>query len=156
MRVVMGVDPGLSGGYAILGDAPPLVSAFPRAGKGLDLAQLAADWRAMAPDIAVVEAVHSMPKQGVASSFSFGRGLGNLEGIMAALGIRYEFVSPQAWKKVVLAGTEKDKAAAIAWCRRSYPMTSLILPGCRVAHDGMADALCLAEFGRRTYLRAAA
>ena len=55
-----------------------------------------------------------------------------------------------AWKKTVLAGTAKDKDAAIEYCRRAFPQVSL-LPGprCRKPHDGMADALCLLEYGRR-------
>jgi len=92
-----------------------------------------------------------MPKQGLSSTFTFGKGYGMIQGIMAALGVRYELVSPQKWKGVILAGTAKDKLAAIAWCRRAYPGADLVPRGCRVAHDGISDAICIAEYGRRTY-----
>ena len=149
---VLGIDPGLSGGYALLGgDSPPLVEAFPMAGGRIDLAALANDWRGLAPAVAVLEAVHAMPKQGVSSTFTFGEGYGAVKGILAALGVRLELVTPQAWKKLVLAGTPKDKAAAVEWARRAYPGLTLIRPGCRIPHDGMADALGIAEYGRRSF-----
>jgi crossover junction endodeoxyribonuclease RuvC len=153
---ILGVDPGLSGAYALLGDVPPLVTPFPRAGKGLDLAAIADDWRTLAPDLVVMESVHAMPKQGVTGVFTFGRGFGALEGIAAALGFHVELVTPQAWKKVILAGTAKDKDAAVAWCRRAYPGVTLVQPRCRMPHDGCADALCIAAYGLRVQPRAVA
>lgn len=153
MPGVMGIDPGVSGGYALIDDdRRALVETFPLAGGEVDLAELATDWRGLAPDFAVLELVGAMPKQGLSSTFSFGRRVGELRGVLAALGIQYYEVRPQAWKKVVLAGTAKDKDAAVAWCRRAYPTSRLVQPGCRVPHHGLADALAMAEFGRRTYL----
>ena len=124
---------------------------MPLAGKELDLPTLAAIIRSAAPELAVIEKVHSMPGQGVSSTFSFGTGYGQLQGLLAGLGIPFELVTPQAWKKVVLAGTAKDKDAAIAYCRRAFPEVPLIMPRCRTPHDGIADALCLLQFGVRNY-----
>jgi len=155
---VLGIDPGLSGAYALIDTDHPdtLAEPFPLAGKALDLAELLREWRILEPDVAVIESVHAMPGQGVSSMFTFGRGLGQIEGVLAALEIRREYVTPQAWKKLVLAGTTKDKTAAIEYATRAFPSVRLVRPGCRKPHDGMADALCLAEFGARTYGRAAA
>ena len=51
---------------------------------------------------------------------------------------------------LTLAGTRQDKAAAIAYCARRYPAASLLAtPRSRTPHTGLADALCLAEWGRR-------
>jgi hypothetical protein len=80
-----------------------------------------------------------MPGQGVASSFTFGTGYRQIQGLLAGRGIPFELVTPQAWKKLVLAGTTKDKDAAIAYCRRAFPDVALVLPRCRVSHDGIAD-----------------
>jgi crossover junction endodeoxyribonuclease RuvC len=105
------------------------------------------EWR---PDLVVVEQVHAMRDQGVASVFSFGFMAGCIEGAVTALGIALEKVTPQGWKKAILSGTAKDKQAAIDYCRRRWPATSLLAtPRCRTPHDGIADALVLAEFGRR-------
>lgn len=144
----LGIDPGLHGGYALIDDVRAIAEPFPLAGGEVDLSELAVDWRALAPDIAVLELVGAMPKQGLSSTFSFGRRVGELRGVLAALGIGYYQVRPQAWQKAVLAGTSRDKAATIAWARRAYPSARLVPPGCRVAHSGLADSLALAEYGR--------
>jgi crossover junction endodeoxyribonuclease RuvC len=70
-------------------------------------------------------------------------------GLAAGLSIPVELATPQRWKGVVLHGSAKDKDAAISWCRRAFPDVALVPPGCRKPHDGMADALCLLEYGRR-------
>ena len=154
---ICAVDPGLSGGLAILHGGEVTAKPLPIAGKDLDLATLAEWLKVSDPGLLVIEKVHSMPGQGVASMFKFGQGYGAILGIASALSIPVELVTPQAWKKVVLAGTAKDKDAAIDYCRRAFPQVSL-LPGprCRKPHDGMADALCLLEYGRRTLTREAA
>ena len=104
-------------------------------------------------ELAVIEAVGPMPRQGVASTFRFGYGFGLWMGVLAALRIPHQAVAPQAWKRVVLAGTAKDKAAAIAFAARRHPDVSLLAtPRSRVPHDGLADAVCLAEYGRRLLL----
>lgn len=156
--IYLGIDPGLSGGLAALSTICTF-TGFPRpmplAGGEIDalnIAETVTDLR-MADDVIVcVEAVHSMPKQGVASTFKFGKGYGMVLGALAAVSARTELVTPQAWKKAILAGTAKDKDAAIAWCRRAYPSVNLLATErSRVPHDGIADALCIAEYARRTY-----
>ncbi|AFY60102.1 holliday junction resolvasome, endonuclease subunit [Synechococcus sp. PCC 6312] len=135
---------------AILQDGEVTAKPLPIGGKDLDLATLA-DWlKSASPGLLVIEKVHSMPGQGVSSTFKFGQGYGAILGIAAALSIPTELVTPQAWKKTVLAGTAKDKDAAIDYCRRMFPQVSL-LPGprCRKPHDGLADSLCILEYGRR-------
>lgn len=149
---IVAIDPGLSGAIAILHQGKVTAQPMPLAGKTLDLVELATIIKQVSPSLAIIEKVHAMPGQGVTSMFTFGMGYGAIQGIVAALGIRLELISPQAWKKVVLAGTAKDKDAAIAYCRRAFPSVPLVLPRCRKPHDGIADALCILEYGRRTFL----
>ena len=59
-------------------------------------------------------------------------------------------VPPTVWKKRVLLGFTHDKAGALQFCASRWPTTDLVLPGCRKPHDGIADALCLADYGRST------
>lgn len=47
----------------------------------------------------VLESVHSMPKQGVKSMFTFGRGLGRLEMLPAFFNMTLQELRPQAWMK---------------------------------------------------------
>jgi hypothetical protein len=90
-------------------------------------------------------------KVGATSMFSLGQMYGSLETALAFLEISYEVVMSQRWKAVVLDGTGKDKAAAVAYCQRAYPSVELVPERCRVPADGRADALCMAEFTRRRY-----
>jgi hypothetical protein len=101
--------------------------------------------------VAAIEAVHSMPKQGVASTFKFGKGYGEVLGIATALLFEIHEPSPQLWKKVMLAGTDKSKDASIQVAENLFPTVSLVLPRCRKPHDGMAEALLLAEYIRRLH-----
>jgi crossover junction endodeoxyribonuclease RuvC len=164
-RTILGFDVGLSGAIARVqegcrvGDPPTLVGvwSYPMAGKGIDWAELhrmLATWRYHS--IAVVEWAQAMPGNGSVSMFNYGVTFGGVIAILAALRIRVELVRPQAWKKLIIPGAygkEKfeQKAAAVAYCRRAFPDTSLTPPGCRVPNDGMADALCIAEYGRRLF-----
>jgi crossover junction endodeoxyribonuclease RuvC len=97
--------------------------------------------------LVILENVHSMPKQGVASSFSFGQGLGMWQGIVAALGIPLEMPSPQRWKKEIMADQGRDKDAARFKAIQLFPTLATQLS--RVKDDGRAEALLMAEYGRR-------
>ncbi len=102
------------------------------------------------PDTPIVfmENVHAMPKQGVTSMFNFGKGFGQLIGMCQAMGWDLRMVTPQAWKKVVLKDTSKDKDAAIAFVEDLGNGPNLVPPRCRRPHDGMADAVCICHYGR--------
>jgi len=155
--MLVAVDPGLHGAIAVLSPSG-VVSAVPMplAGGALDLPAIASIIRDTFPQWVILEKVASRPGQGVASTFKFGMGYGSILGIAAAVGVPVELVTPQRWKGVVLHGTAKDKASAIAYCRRVYPKVNLVPPGCRTPHDGLADSLCLLEYGRRVLLAATA
>lgn len=146
--IYAGIDPGLKGGIACIGDecsAEPM----PVIGGEIDVTALH-EWLAKyGPDLTVVEQVHSMPKQGVKSTFTFGVGYGRILATLDLMAYPYIVVRPQEWKKQVLAGTAKDKDAAITFARRSFPWAELMPGKKRVPHDGIADALCLAEYGRK-------
>jgi len=150
---MMAFDPGFHGGIAysesVKGGFTISAIRMPTAGKEIDINEIAALIHRVKPVRAVIEKVGAMPGQGVVSMFRFGMGYGQLLGCLAACGVPTEMVTPQRWKGRVLAGTKKDKDAAIAYCRRVFPSISLIPPRCRSPHDGVADALCILEYGRR-------
>jgi crossover junction endodeoxyribonuclease RuvC len=148
---IIAFDPGLKGAIAIHHQGITTAQPMPIAGKVLDLPTLAELVRSASPDLAIIEKVGAMPGQGVSSTFTFGNGYGQLQGLLTGLGIPFELVTPQAWKKLILAGTDKDKDAAIAYCRRAFPDISLVMPRCRIPHDGVADALCLMQYGLRQF-----
>lgn len=95
-----------------------------------------------------MEAVHAMPGQGVTSMFGFGESYGMLQAMTICCGWTLQLVTPQAWKAKILAGTPKDKTAAIQHVDRVYPSLNINVGTKKVIyHDGVADAVCLAEYG---------
>lgn len=149
MKCVIGIDPGQTGGIAAIMGNQVVVWPMPLAGNDIDLGEVARILRSCVPDVVVIEKVHAMPKQGVSSTFKFGEGYGGIKGAAAALEIRVELVTPQAWQKAILSGTTRDKGAAVAYVRRAFPSAELVRKGCRIPHSGIADATCIAEYGRR-------
>ncbi len=157
MRLIVGIDPGLRGGLAALAPDGAVAGVWPMpvAGGEVHAAGVADLLRSLRcldnlQDIGLVclEKVGAMPKQGVASTFRFGTGWGMVRGVCAALGLPTQLVQPVTWKKRVLLGYPHDKTGAIRFCADRWPGADLVLPGCRVPHDGMAEALCLAAYGR--------
>ena len=101
-----------------------------------------------------VEKVTAMRGQGVTSMFNFGMGYGMWLGVLAALSIPYELVTPQRWKKEMLAGMGKKKDASVVKAIQLFPeyADQLQRPkrgGGVVRLHGRGDALLLAEMNRR-------
>lgn len=46
-----------------------------------------------------VESIHSMPKQGVKSMFTFGQRFGEIIGMLETLYVTYNLVTPKEWQK---------------------------------------------------------
>lgn len=156
--IAIGIDPGLDGAVAILdGKArlglhpTPVLKADKGGKRKFDLYGMRDILYPFRNGIhlVVIEQVGPMPKQGVTSVFRFGEGYGMWQGLLAGLSMSYQSVTPQAWKKAILAGTAKDKQAAIQVIQRRFPGVSLLAtPRSKVPHDGMADASCLALYAR--------
>jgi crossover junction endodeoxyribonuclease RuvC len=158
-QTFIGIDPGLDGAIATIGplavrtQKTPIFSGERRQMNLPECGRILSDLTEQGPVFAVIEKVGAMPKQGVSSTFSFGKGYGQWLGMLAAYRIAYQEVTPQAWKKALLEGTDKSKTASINRAASLFPGISFIPEGCRTPHDGMAEALLIAEYGRRMYLR---
>jgi len=94
-----------------------------------------------------IEKVHSMPNQGRASCFTFGKGFGLWLGILTTLGIPYDEVTPQRWQGVIMDGGQRGKDAARMRAMSLFPGLAEQLK--LKSHDGRADALLIAEWRRR-------
>jgi len=93
--------------------------------------------------------VHAMPKQGVSSTFKFGQNFGTLLGILAALGIPHERITPGKWQKE-FGLIRRDKNETITEKKNRHKARAQeLFPAVRVTH-AVADALLIAEFCRRT------
>ena len=108
-RVFIGIDPGKGGGVAFIYNDTYYAKKCPNTVS--EMADELILLNDMAPDIskyAVIEQVHSMPKQGVKSVFTFGQGYGQWLGILATLKIPYIQVTPHKWM-VHYGSRPKDK-----------------------------------------------
>lgn len=144
-RLYLGFDPGKDGAMAGVGPhVLPFTLPYDKPAYIGELRSLAAQFALFA----VVEHVGAMPGQGVTSCFSFGETFGWLLGVLDAMGIPYELVRPQRWKKEFSCTSDKNTSIEVA--RRLFPGVSLKrTPQCRKPHDGMAEALLMAEYARR-------
>ena len=97
--------------------------------------------------IGAIERVHSMPEQGVASTFKFGTNYGIWRGILAAFGIPFYTVGVHQWQKGVIQKAQ-DKKPALAAASRLFPAAELYGPR-GGGKDGRADALLIAHWCRR-------
>lgn len=148
MTEIVGIDPGKSGALVAIGGNIEGLKMPLSATNDIDCRTVRDFLIIHNPALVVIEKVGAMPGQGVKSMFSFGEAYGAVRAIVDAMEIPYMLVTPQAWKKKVLAGTKKEKADAIDYCRRRFPSLDLIPGKCRTPQDGLADAACIAEYGR--------
>lgn len=155
---ILGIDPGAGGALALfipaqattgrpflqLYDMPTIVGRV--GGKNatqISESLLAGLVRDAQPDIAWIEQVHAMPRQGVTSSFNFGVAFGLCRGVCAALNIPVHLIVPTVWKRYFRLGAGKHDSRLTA-CR--------LFPGsaaqfARVKDDGRAEAALLALYG---------
>lgn len=162
--IVIGIDNGLDGGVvAIASDRPIVCQVTPTLGSGkrsYDEQKMANVLRATfcghtGELIAFIERAQAMPGQGVSSMFSIGLGFGIWRGLLTGLRIPFEVVSPQTWQKEMFSGVNRadTKAASALVAQRLRPDVDWrASQRCRKPHDGMTDAFCIAEYGRRRVL----
>ena len=94
----------------------------------------------------IVESVHSMPRQGVASTFKFGMAYGAAISLAERFNCPWHLVAPKKWKK--LLGLDSDKDNSLELARSLWPNAPLS----RKKDNGRAEALLLAEYLRREQL----
>lgn len=155
--IVFGVDPGLTGALAVLingrlidvADLPVREEGGGTVKRRLDAAVLAAMVREVRrqhgvdSELAMIERVGAMPKQGVASVFSLGHTAGVVEAVMLAIGVPVEFVAPAVWKRSMELG--KDKSDARAKASLCYPEQSGFWR--LKSHHNRAEAALIARYG---------
>lgn len=149
MTCVIGIDPGVSGGVAILRGADVETHSL----KSLTEQDF---WRLLAehePATVYLEEVSSTPQMGVKSAFTFGAAYGMARMAAIAAGLRLVTVRPNAWQtalKLPKVGGEIGKNGT-AKKNRNKARAQELFPTLRVTHLN-ADALLIAEYGRRLNL----
>ncbi len=143
-QVIIGIDPGQKGAAAILLPQSTQVHTL----EVFDLKHLRVGTHIF------LEKAHAMPKQGVSSMFNYGVGFGRLIGWIEAMGVPYTLVTSPQWMKVMHQGCDgklTTKERSFQACARLFPGVNLLATDrSKKPHDGMAEALLIAEYGRRT------
>jgi hypothetical protein len=122
----------------------------------------------------IVEQVHAIFGSSAKSTFSFGYICGQIDTLVACSGLPYTKVQPKTWQKVAYMGVSEIRKAPIKITKGKFAGTTRpgpldtkamslvaaqrLFPGadfrrnerCKVQHDGIVDAILIAEFGRRT------
>lgn len=165
--IYIGIDPGLDGALAAVNtagatgywvnDTPTLTIASKTGNKRDYAVAYMVEYleTALGPDKdnpgkkihAFIENVHSSPQMGVRSAWTMGYGSGVWIGMLAAMHIPFTPVTPQRWKKLMLDGMGHEKDASIARAQQLFPKADIRLK----KHDGRAEALLIAEYGRKTH-----
>lgn len=146
--IALGIDPGsVSAAWGLLGPGVCLADDIPIVGKMINAAGLADMVAGSGADVVIVERVASFPKQGVSSSFNFGKGVGIIIGCIAALGFKMVEVSPGTWKRYFHLDADKENARALAIKR--FPGAAPNLS--RKKDAGRAEALLMASWFLETH-----
>lgn len=151
---ILGVDPGKTGGLIIISaESGRILNQMPNIESPLDVYHFIKPYCGVL--FAYVEKAQAMPKNGAVSMFNYGQGFGEILGVLTALEVPFELVPPATWTRSMLAGVptsyQGKKRAALA-VQRLYPSTCNQLYAShrsRKLHEGLVDALLLAEYGRR-------
>jgi crossover junction endodeoxyribonuclease RuvC len=157
MTRILGIDPGIRGGLAIVafndGAAPQLIDAIdvPTVGSGAKErvnVLFIQEWLLQhGPASAFIERGQALPRQGASSGFKYGRSVGSLETTITLCGIALEIVEPSMWKRFFrLPG--KDKEAARQRAIALFPAAHRFFA--RRKDHQRGEAALIALYGLRT------
>jgi crossover junction endodeoxyribonuclease RuvC len=141
---ILGIDPGVTGGIALLQGADLQVWEIPTIDNEVNPQAVARIVHDAAPDMAVVERASSRPGQGVASVFRFGRSYGCLLAVVALEEVPHHLVTPAAWKRAYRLDADKEASRGLA--ARTWPAHSHLF--CAKSKHGLAEAGLIALYGR--------
>ena len=137
----IGVDPGMNGAIAIIRSEDRHLELIRFEWPVRDVALEFKQWVEDQECHAYLEDVHAMPKQGLSSTFKFGKAVGIAECLLCAFMVPFDRVTPLKWQNGMQcrsAGNKNitKKRAVELW------------PGHPVTH-ATADAILIAEYCRR-------
>ena len=149
--LILGIDPGSSGGLAIVesnnnflpkiiwASKMPVVNIYGK--KIIDVMKVSVALQEHSIAVTIIEKVHAMPRQGVSSSFQFGRSFGGIEALSYIYTQRVDYVPPAVWKKSLGLGSSKKDSLDLARLKfgklNYWDLKS---------NDGIAEAALLALF----------
>jgi crossover junction endodeoxyribonuclease RuvC len=158
-QTVLGVDPGIRGGLAIIAvdanGAPRLIDAIDIPVAGVEAKERVnvlaiRDWiiTQHAPAHAFIERAQAMPKQGASSGFKYGRSVGSIEAAISLCAVPLTIIEVTAWKKFhQLRGGDKEGGRQRAL--QLFPAAHEYLA--RKKDHGRGEAALIALYGARLF-----
>jgi hypothetical protein len=162
MRHYIGIDPGKSGGIAILTEDMKLILfTVPTIGKLVDhqsIRTVLDGYRGGNGNQSyyALEDVHSLPGVSAKANFSFGENKGEYRGLLVGLQLPYMEVQPKTWQKIAWEGVPlmkkpngktDTKAVSLTAAKRLFPNESFLATSrSSVPHDGLVDATLIAYY----------
>lgn len=148
--MIIAIDPGKQGAIAYMADGSfPAVEDLRYLGDIPDVCWIRSQVPEQVVQLVVIEQPIAMPGQSsVATATSF-RAYGALLAWATLAEVPLITPRPGQWKAKL--GVTKDKGSAVALAARLFPSAGLYGPR-GAAKDGRAEALLLAEYGRRFHL----
>lgn len=154
----IGIDPGLRGAVCVLDKSGAIEDLFvleSSAGMidGFWLHTLLVKFK---KDLAWVtlEKTHTMPGQGIVGAHNYGINQGVIIGVVRSLGYPLSIVGALIWQKEIWQGatskSKNPKQVSKLVAKNLFPLANFrATPRCTTDHDGIIDALLIAEYGRR-------
>jgi len=137
-RYILGIDPGWSGGAAII-SGQTVVDCYSFTGQTeCDIVERVSSMCTIAEDC-LIEKVHAMPGQGVTSMFRFGHIYGLLRGCILTAKLPLREVSPVAWQRGMGCLSKGDKNV-------TKGRAQMLFPRIKITHAN-ADAILIAAYG---------
>ena len=130
-----------AGGIAVITENGAYAHKMPETER--DILELLRDIAAQGKCFCFLERVGPMPKQGVVSVWTFAGSYWGLRMALLAADIPFDLVAPAKWQGALGCRTAGDKNV-------SKTKAQQLFPGIKITH-AIADALLIAEYGRRTH-----
>jgi hypothetical protein len=175
--MIYGCDPGKTGSLVLISDYGEIIEKHvtPLMGTEIDwscFADLFSRYK-MGNSHVFLEHVHAMHNSSAKATFSFGGCFEGVKALCAAFKLPMTLVSPKDWQKEMHQGIPQQYKAAVKIktgkkkgkmgkpkrdpktmslmaVKRLFPNECLLrTPRCSKEHDGIIDALLIAEYGRR-------
>jgi len=156
--LIIGIDPGKKGGLVVVDQDMSVVWSAATdvqwvLTKEYDVSRMHSDLhdvsRGASVRAVVLERQWARPTDGKATAFSTGYGYGLWTGVVMALGLPLLTPAPTTWQTVKKGVAGRGKEQSIMCVRQRLPELELVWGRRRKAHDGLADAGCMALWGWR-------
>lgn len=150
---ILGIDPGLTGGFILLENKTMVFAPMPLKNKEVFYFDVCELITSFAPEHIILE--RAMPlAMGARHAFNYGRGFAALEIAISISGLPVTYVEPQKWTKTMHEGISSDlkpKAKSLIAVERLFPQFLGMIPKSKTGklHEGAVDALLIAAWGQR-------